>query len=110
MKRMFYQPKYISKLLMVPNGKPNIVDSSINETSLNKTKNLQHEQVTSNNLNLENEEYKVVVNYENNSSEGNANYIPSLRVTLREGMSRHDETGRISKMFFDDVCSIAQSI
>ena len=59
---------------------------------------------------LENEEYKVVVNYENNSSEGNANYIPSLRVTLREGMSRHDETGRISKMFFDDVCSIAQSI
>ena len=107
---MFYQPKYISQLLLIPNVRQDIVASSKKETSTNKTKNLQNEQVTNNNLNLENEEYKVVVNYENNSSEGNANYIPSLRVTLREGMSRHDETGRISKMFFDDVCSIAQSI
>ena len=71
---------------------------------------MQKDQITSNNLSLQNEEFKVVVNYENNSSETNANYIPSLRATLREGMSRHNETGRISKMFFDDVCSIAQSI
>ena len=107
---MFYQPKYISQLLLIPNVKPNIVASSKNETSTNKTKVIQNEEVTTNNLSLQNKEYKVVLNYEMNSSEANANYIPSLRATLREGMSRHKETGRISKMFFDDVCSIAQSI
>ena len=107
---MFYQPTYISQLLLIPNVKQNIVASSKNETSPNKIKVMQKEQITSNNLSLENEEYKVVVNYDNNSSEANANNIPSLRTTLREGMSRHDKTGRISKMFFDDVCSIAQSI
>ena len=107
---MFYQPTYISQLLLIPNVKPNIVASSKNETSPNKIKVMQKEQITSNNLSLKNEEYKVVVNYDNNSSEANANNIPSLRATLREGMSRHDKTGRISKMFFDDVCSIAQSI
>ena len=107
---MFYQPKYISQLLLIPNVKPNIVASSKNEALTNKIKVMNKEQVTSNNLSLQNEEYKVIVNYENNSSEANVNYIPSLRATLREGMSRHNETGRISKMFFDDVCSIAQSI
>ena len=107
---MFYQPKYISQLLLIPNVKPNIVASSKNEALTNKIKVMQKEQITSNNVSSQNEEYKVVVNYENKSSEANANYIPSLRATLREGMSRHNETGRISKMFFDDVCSIAQSI
>ena len=107
---MFYQPKYISQLLLIPNVKPSIFASSKNEALTNKIKVMQKEQITSNNLSLQHEESKVVVNYENNSSKANETYIPSLRATLREGMSRHNETGRISKMFFDDVCSIAQSI
>ena len=66
--------------------------------------------VTNDNSNLANEIIEREEIYVNQSSEAEMNFIPSLRATLREGMSKHDKTGRVSKMFADDVCSIAQSI
>ena len=86
----------------------------INEEPQPNKKEAMHKRqmilVTNDNSNLANEIIEREEIYVNQSSEAEMNFIPSLRATLREGMSKHDKTGRVSKMFADDVCSIAQSI
>ena len=82
------------------------------ETQSNKNQAIQRRQmlVTNSNSNLANEIIEREEANVNQPSEAKIILIPSLRTTLREGMSKHDKTGRVSKMFTDDVCSIAQSI
>ena len=113
LKRVFYRPKFISQIILGPNKNCNDQEKINNELQLNKTKTIQNEQATVTNKDSDfpfDKKYEMEIRYLDKPSDAAMISIPSFRSTLREGMINHDKTGRISRMFSDDVCSIAKSI
>ena len=110
--RILLRSKFFGKSIAISDTMHKDEEIINEELQSNKKQAMQKRQVivTNNNSNLANEIIEGEEAYVNQPSEVEMIFIPSLRTTLREGMSKHDKTGRVSKMFADDVCSIAQSI
>ena len=113
LKRVFWRPKFISQIIFDPNINCNDQDIEIDELQSNKTKTIQNKQATDTNKDFDfpfEKKFKTEIRYLDQPSNEAKTSIPSFRSTLREGMINHDKTGRISRMFSDDVRSVAQSI
>ena len=110
-KRIFCRPQTVSRLLLAPMIQPirNIDSPQINNNVSSHNNVLETEAVIKEGSS-ENNGTSIIGNVQVELSAINETtqfkqglMLSSLRSTLRRGMTRHEKTGRISKMFVDNI-------
>ena len=101
---MFHKPDIITKLLITPaisNTYPPIIKKdSIPNKSVEKINSVCKDTIQHDDINKVAIETSTI---RDRTSTESGQVVNSLRCTLREGMARHDKTGRISKMFTETM-------
>ena len=108
---MFHKPDLITKLLITPaisnTYPPKMKNDSITNNSVGKMNSVCKQTIR------HDDENKVAVEtstIRDRASTESGQVVNSLRCTLREGMARHDKTGRISKMFTENMDAAQNNI
>ena len=103
-RQMFHKPDIITKLLTTPvisnTCPPNMKKDSITNNTVGKMNSVCKEIVRHDDINKAAVETSTI---RDRTSSESGQVVNSLRCTLREGMARHDKTGRISKMFTESI-------
>ena len=108
---MFHKPDIITKLLTTPvisnTCPPNTKKDSITNNTVGKMNSVCKEIVRHDDINKDAVETSTI---RDRASTESGQVVNSLRCTLREGMARHDKTGRISKMFTENMDAAQNNI
>ena len=110
-RQMFHKPDIITKLLISPvistTHPPKMKKDSITNKSVGKKNSVCKETVRHADINKDAVETSRI---RDRASTESGEVVNSLRCTLREGMARHDKTGRISKMFTENMDAAQNNI
>ena len=111
-KRIFCRPQTVSRLLLAPMMQPISINSPQinNNVSSHEDNNVLETEAVIKEGSSENNGTSIIGNVQVELSAINETtqfkqglMLSSLRSTLRKGMTRHEKTGRISKMFVDNI-------
>ena len=110
-RQMFHKQDLITKLLITPaisnTYPPKMKNDSITNNSVGKMNSVCKQTIRHDDVNKVAVETSTI---RDRASTESGQVVNSLRCTLREGMARHDKTGRISKMFTEGMDAAQNNI